>query len=652
MTQNHKTISKILIANRGEIACRVIRTAKERGITTVAVYSDADKRALHVQLADEAVHIGGSASNESYLRIDAIIDAVAETGADAVHPGFGFLSENAAFATALAQAGIVFIGPGVRAIKAMGDKIESKKLAQQAGVTVVPGHPEAIPTAEQALQIAKQVGCPVMLKASAGGGGKGMRVANNLEQVVEGFNSARNEARTAFGDDRIFIEKFIEQPRHIEIQLIADAHGNCLYLGERECSIQRRHQKVIEEAPSSFISATTRQAMGEQAVALAKAVDYVSAGTVEFIVDANEQFYFLEMNTRLQVEHPVTECITGVDLVSLMIDVAEGNALQLTQADIKLDGWAFEARIYAEDVDRGFLPSTGRITHYSPPLTLADIRVDTGITAGGEIPLFYDPMIAKLVSWAPTRQQAIELMLQALDHYRIEGVQNNIAFLSALFAHPALQAGNLTTGFIEDHFKQGFNSRQFETPLLDKLPLVAAWLETRQNQRNYKQTSAHTHAQNLPLFVKDAMQTHSISSDAQASVHSLWNPGEWLFEGKVGNDEMTVKVTRTDNAWRLSHRGSVREYSVFEPHVEPLLALMPKKQSRDLSRLLLSPMPGLLMKVLVEPGDSVSIGQDLVVIEAMKMENTLTSEVNGTIKKLVAQVGDSLAVDDVIAEFE
>jgi len=467
-------IKKILIANRGEIACRVIRTAKRLGIATVAVYSDADAQALHVRQADEAVHIGGNASADSYLRIDNIIDAVKQTGADAVHPGFGFLSENSRFASALSDAGIIFIGPGTRAIEVMGDKIESKKLADQAGVNTVPGSPDAMADADEAYTVAEKIGCPVMLKASAGGGGKGMRVADTLDDVRDGFIAAQNEARNAFGDDRVFVEKFIEQPRHIEIQLIGDAHGNCIYLAERECSIQRRHQKVIEEAPSSFISESTRKAMGEQAVALAKAVDYQSAGTVEFIVDAKENFYFLEMNTRLQVEHPVTECITGLDLVELMIHVAGGKPLPLKQDDVQINGWSFEARVYAEDPDRGFLPSTGRITHYAPPETLiaengAYTRVDTGIDAGGEISMFYDPMIAKLITWAPTRQEAIEHMQAAIDAYRIKGVQSNLPFLSALFAHPSLQSGDLTTRFIEDHFPDGFNSAVFESEALEIL---------------------------------------------------------------------------------------------------------------------------------------------------------------------------------------
>ncbi len=641
------TIKKILIANRGEIACRVIRTARQLGISTVAVYSDADKQALHVLHADEAVHIGGSASNESYLVIDAIINAVKKSGADAVHPGFGFLSENAAFATALADAGIIFIGPGVHAMRVMGDKIESKKLAEHAGVNTVPGHPEAVPDADAALVVATQIGCPVMLKASAGGGGKGMRVAMTLDDVKDGFNSAQNEARTAFGDDRVFVEKFIEQPRHIEIQIIADQHGNCLYLGERECSIQRRHQKVLEEAPSSFISDATRKAMGEQAVALARAVDYVSAGTVEFIVDAEQTFYFLEMNTRLQVEHPVTECITGLDLVELMIDVASGKPLPLKQHDVTLTGWAFEARVYAEDPDRGFLPSIGRITHYETPSLMEGVRVDTGIQAGGEISMFYDPMIAKLITWAPTRMQAIERMQSALDEYRIEGVQHNVPFLSALFSHPALHAGELTTRFIEDHFPSGFNSHTYTPEHLSKLPVLAAWLEFKHRWRD--ESSKHAAP---PLQVISGEQNLCIDPAEYEAVDSTWLPGSWFFSGFVNGQKLGVGVLRLADRWRLSHRGCIREYQVMEPHIASLRELMPRKQTRDLSNLLLSPMPGLLMKLLVETGDTVSVGQEVAIVEAMKMENTLRAEVSGKVKQIVSTAGESVAVDDIILEFE
>ncbi|MEE9322863.1 MAG: acetyl/propionyl/methylcrotonyl-CoA carboxylase subunit alpha [Granulosicoccus sp.] len=662
-------INKILIANRGEIACRVIHTAKRLGIATVAVYSDTDANALHVQQADEAVHIGGNASSESYLRIEAILDAVKQTGSDAVHPGFGFLSENAKFATALEDAGIIFIGPGVHAIEVMGDKITSKKLAQSAGVNTVPGHPDAVADADEAFSVARKIGCPVMLKATAGGGGKGMRVAETLDAVRDGFTAAQNEARNAFGDDRVFVEKFIEHPRHIEIQVMADAHGHCIYLHERECSIQRRHQKVIEEAPSSFISEATRKSMGEQAVLLAKAVDYRSAGTVEFIVDASEQFYFLEMNTRLQVEHPVTECITGLDLVELMIDVAAGKPLALQQADVQRNGWSFEARVYAEDPDRGFLPSIGRITHYAPPAITtaangAYARVDTGISAGGEISMYYDPMIAKLVTWAPTREEAIAHMQDAIANYLIEGVQHNLPFLAALFAHPALLAGKLTTRFIEDHFPDGFNSQEHESDALEALPMVAAWLEWRSRARDQQSANVPT----LPTSSVMASQTASTADDKFLSVicdeqqwdvdthrlstiSSFWTPGERLFNGNIDEIDISVGVTRIDNAWLLSHEGSVRVFRVLDPHVASLLKLMPVKQTQDMSRYLLSPMPGLLTKVLVAEGDVVTAGQDLAIIEAMKMENTLTAAVDGTVRKVVASTGESLAVDAIIIEF-
>lgn len=647
-----KTINKILIANRGEIACRVIRTAKERGIKTVAVYSDADKYALHVQQADEAVRIGGNASSESYLSMDAIVNAVKATGAQAVHPGFGFLSENADFASRLEKENIIFIGPGIRAIQAMGDKIESKKLANDAGVNTVPGHPDAVPDADAAFIVAEKIGCPVMLKASAGGGGKGMRVAYTMDEVKDGFISAQNEARTSFGDDRVFVEKFIEQPRHIEIQIIADQHGNCLYLGERECSIQRRHQKVLEEAPSSFISDATRKAMGEQAVLLSQAVEYQSAGTVEFIVDSNEQFYFLEMNTRLQVEHPVTECITGVDLVGLMIDVAEGKKLPMTQNDVQLNGWSFEARVYAEDPDRGFLPSIGRITHYEPPMENAfdqssGVRVDTGIQAGGEISMYYDPMIAKLVTWAPTRLEAISKMQTALDHYQIEGVQHNIPFLSALFAHPAFQAGELTTRFIEDHFPDGFNSALYKSSQANNLSLIAAVLESTQQQRF--PGISDSSLGDMQVLGTDTSVT--VTSAERNSVESDWQPGQRIFVGSVNGEMVSVGIKRLANQWQLSHRGSVRSFRVVPSHVAELLDHMPEKTVQDLSKYLLSPMPGLLIKLLVNEGDAVVAGQDLAVIEAMKMENTLKAEKAGTVEKLVASSGENLAVDAIILEF-
>jgi len=652
------SLSKILIANRGEIACRVIRTARRLGIATVAVYSDADRHALHVREADEAVHIGGSASSESYLSIEAILKAVKESAADAVHPGFGFLSENSKFADALEAAGVTFIGPGTHAIEVMGDKITSKKLAQEAGVNTVPGHPDAVADADEAYTIAEKIGCPVMLKASAGGGGKGMRVAQSLDEVRDGFRAAQNEARTAFADDRVFV------------------------LHERECSIQRRHQKVIEEAPSSFISPQTRRDMGEQAVTLAKAVNYRSAGTVEFIVDASENFYFLEMNTRLQVEHPVTEFITGLDLVELMIDVAAGKPLSLTQDEIAMDGWSFEARVYAEDPDRGFLPSTGRITHYQAPDSLlanaesmtigsslgkslpegAKIRVDTGISAGGEISMFYDPMIAKLVTWGRNRDDAIEAMKLALSHYRIRGVQHNIPFLQALFDHPALVSGELTTRFIEDHFPNGFDSRVHECPDLAMLPLIAAWLEmrTRENDRvagenpKLPRSSVMTGLEEHvgELFVTSGDEQQRIDKSSLEQIVSDWTPGQWLFEARIEDRPITVNVQSTADGWTLACAGSVRHFVVLDGHVAALMKWMPERVVTDLSRLLLSPMPGLLMKVLVEEGERIAVGQDLAIIEAMKMENTLTASVSGTVSRINAAAGDSLAVDAVIMEFE
>ncbi|MBX2879886.1 MAG: acetyl/propionyl/methylcrotonyl-CoA carboxylase subunit alpha [Granulosicoccus sp.] len=665
-------ISKLLIANRGEIACRVMRTAKRMGIATVAVYSDADANALHVRQADAAVHIGGSASADSYLSIPKILDAVKQTGADAVHPGFGFLSENPQFAKALADAGIIFVGPGIHAIEVMGDKIASKKLADQANVSTVPGHPEALADADEALQVASTLGCPVMLKASAGGGGKGMRVATTLDDVRDGFVSAQNEARSAFGDDRVFVEKFIEQPRHIEIQLIADAHGNCIYLAERECSIQRRHQKVIEEAPSSFISAATRKAMGEQAVALAKAVDYQSAGTVEFIVDEKENFYFLEMNTRLQVEHPVTECITGLDLVELMIQVANGQQLPLKQSDVKINGWSFEARVYAEDPDRGFLPSTGRITHYEAPDALKSdngtyTRVDTGIDAGGEISIYYDPMIAKLVTWAPDRPGAIAHMQLAIDSYRIKGVKSNLAFLSALFAHPALQAGDLSTHFIDQHFPEGFNSEQFQSSTIELLPKLAAWVHWKTIQRksqtedvpiSFDSSTTDAEVSNSKsndenhLCVFEAQQSTDVPISELEQLQCNWQRGDWLLSTSVDGQEIRVAVSKQNNEWILSQGGTTRRYLVLEPHIAELMHHMPTKAESDMSRYLLSPMPGLLIKLLVNEGDQVQAGQDLAIIEAMKMENTLSAGVDGTVASIVAAAGDSLAVDDVIMEFD
>lgn len=702
--------SKILIANRGEIACRVIKTAKKMGISTVAVYSDADSNSLHVAMADEAVHIGAAASSESYLKIDTIIEACKHTGAQAVHPGFGFLSENAAFASALESAGIVFIGPGKRAIEVMGDKIESKKLAENSGVNTVPGHTEALDDAERAHEIATQIGCPVMLKASAGGGGKGMRIAWSLDEVKDGFISAQNEARSAFGDDRVFVEKYIERPRHIEIQVLADKHGNCIALGERECSIQRRHQKVLEEAPSPFIDETTRTAMQDQAVALAKTVDYCSAGTVEFIVDNQSNFYFLEMNTRLQVEHPVTEFITGLDLVEQMIKVAAGEKLPMQQSDVRLRGWSLEARVYAEDPDRNFMPSIGRLNRYQPPeeaeITLASgdkatVRVDTGVFEGGEISMYYDPMIAKLVTHADTRENAIAAMSDALERYVVRGVSHNIPFLSALVAHPSFKNGDLTTGFIDEHYPDGFDSSKISKTLdnhvdtvcgIPAIMLPAVYAEHKDQLRanaidNQLRRSSLSAAQagsadsqhkefktyavllgdvSCTIEVADILQSGSgaassiqISCDGKsATLSSSWLPGQDLFTAELdaatANDPraFTAQISRQGNSWSVSQGGQVAKISVMSPETAAMLARMPVKQAADLSRYLLSPMPGLLLKLSVSEGENVKAGQELAVVEAMKMENVLAATQDGVVKSVPETVGASLSVDQVIIEFE
>ena len=658
---------KILIANRGEIACRIIRSCQQLGIATVAVYSDADASALHVQMADEAVNIGPAASAESYLRIDKILEAIKKTGAQAVHPGFGFLSENAAFADALKEAGVSFIGPGNLAIAVMGDKIESKKLAEKSGVNVIPGHTAALVDADEALKVAREVGCPVMLKASAGGGGKGMRVAWTIDDVIDSFNSAQAEARTAFGDDRVFVEKFIERPRHIEIQILADSQGNTLYLQERECSIQRRHQKVIEEAPSPFIDAATRKAMGEQAVALAKAVDYQSAGTVEFIVDKDRNFYFLEMNTRLQVEHPVTEMITGLDLVEQMIRVAAGEELAFKQEDIKMNGWSMECRVYAEDPDRNFMPSTGRLTRYEPPKASDTVRVDTGVFEGGEISMFYDPMIAKLVSHGETREAAAAAMQSALDAYVIRGVQHNIPFLAALMRHPSFQSGELTTGFIDEHFPDGFDSNA--EPISDTVLLacVAAACQaivddnglTIDGQLSTPSFPELTRYQITGLGENDSPVGIAMAAngwmvnvdDKQYTINTNWRPGQLLFTAELDGVEHAVQVDRDGMNWRLTHRGRVVAVRVLRPRTAELQKLMPEKVAPDMSRFLLSPMPGLLMRMSVSSGDSVKAGQELAVIEAMKMENVLIAERDSVVKEVRCDTGQSLEVDQIILEF-
>jgi propionyl-CoA carboxylase alpha chain len=658
---------KILIANRGEIACRVIRTARAMGIRTVAVYSEPDADALHVREADEAMAIGPAVSSQSYLNIDRIVEAARATGADAVHPGYGFLSENTRFAEALDKAGIVFIGPPASAIAAMGDKIESKKLAEKAGVNSVPGHLAPLVDAEEARRIARNIGYPVMLKASAGGGGKGMRIARSDQDVEDGFRGASNEARTAFGDDRVFVEKYIEQPRHIEIQVIADAHGNVIHLGERECSIQRRHQKVIEEAPSPFLDSKTRGAMGAQAVALAKSVGYRSAGTVEFIVDGERNFYFLEMNTRLQVEHPVTELVTGLDLVELMIRIAAGEKLLIKQKDVVLQGWAIEARIYAEDPARGFLPSIGRLVKYREPPTGGAIRVDSGVYEGAEIGMHYDPMVAKLVASGRDRHEAIANLREALDGFVIEGIGHNIPFLSALVAHPRFAAGDLTTNFIVEEFPEGFASvvpGDAEARLLVSVGAVvhhqlalrekrisgqlrpspvrggAEWVVLLGDGGEYRVTVVET-ADGFAVI--DRKASHEVASD--------WRPGEPLFRGRVDARPVTVQIAQRGVGYRLVHGGVSIALKVLSLRAAELNRLMPVRQAPDLSRFLLSPMPGLLISLSVAEGDEVKAGQELAVVEAMKMENILRAATDGRVEKILADAGASLVVDQPILEF-
>ncbi|RVU34673.1 acetyl/propionyl/methylcrotonyl-CoA carboxylase subunit alpha [Hwanghaeella grinnelliae] len=656
--------SKILIANRGEIACRVIKSARAMGIKTVAVYSEADADALHVEMADEAVAVGPAASSESYLVIDKIIEACKQTGAEAVHPGYGFLSENAAFATALDAAGIAFIGPPVGAIKAMGDKIESKKLAQEAGVSTVPGHLEAITDPEEAVKIANGIGYPVMLKASAGGGGKGMRLAWNDDEAREGLVSAMNEGRSSFGDDRVFVEKFIQEPRHIEIQVLGDKHGNVIYLGERECSIQRRHQKVLEEAPSPFLDEATRKAMGEQAVALAKEVDYCSAGTVEFIVDKDRNFYFLEMNTRLQVEHPVTELVTGLDLVELMLRVAYGEKLPLTQKDVKLTGWALEARFYAEDPERGFLPSTGRLVRYSPPKERdGRVRVDTGVREGGEISMFYDPMIAKLITYGEDRNAAIDTMREALDDYYVRGLNHNLAFLSHLVAHPRFREGQMTTNFIAEEYPDGLTPEHMLPTDPKLLAAAGAIIEfcsvnrdkaTRGGIMNYSVFIGEEDPTELSLTVEIGKDADIVTFDGGETleIKSNWTAGMPLFEATVGGRVAIVQIDLTDSGYVLSHAGTRALVRVVEARLAALQRLMPYKPPPDMSKFLLSPMPGLLVRVSVEEGQTVKAGEELAVVEAMKMENVMRAVSDGVVTVLHAAAGDSLAVDQKIIEFE
>jgi propionyl-CoA carboxylase alpha chain len=666
-------IKKILIANRGEIACRVIRTAKRMGIATVAVYSDADRDALHVRMADEAVHIGPAPSDQSYIVIDRILDAVAKTGADAVHPGYGFLSENAVFAAALEKAGIIFIGPPVKAIEAMGDKITSKKIAAEAGVSTVPGHMDLIADADEAVQISSSIGYPVMIKASAGGGGKGMRIAWNDAEAREGFQSSKNEAKSSFGDDRIFIEKFVTQPRHIEIQVLGDQHGTTLYLGERECSIQRRNQKVIEEAPSPFLDEQTRKAMGEQAVLLAKAVGYFSAGTVEFIVDGNRNFYFLEMNTRLQVEHPVTELITGVDLVEQMIRIAAGEKLAFGQDDVKLEGWAIESRLYAEDPYRNFLPSIGRLSRYRPPVEGVQqdgtiVRNDTGVFEGGEISMYYDPMVAKLCTWAKDRTAAIDAMATALDGFEVEGIGHNLPFLSAVMSQERFRSGNLTTAYIAEEFPDGFSGVQPDVDALRTLAAIAAFAHQmiRQRALQISGTLASTgretgtdwivslagDEETVTIETGRGESSVTFADGSRFPVSSDWLPGMRLASFTVGDRVAEVKIDLIGSAIRLRWRGMDVRARVRSPRVAQLARLMPIKVPPDMSRMLLCPMPGVITSVTVGVGDQVEAGQTLATVEAMKMENVLKAERRGVVKRVTAVPGQSLAVDELIMEFE
>ena len=664
---------KILIANRGEIACRVIKTARKMGIKTVAVYSDADRNALHVQMADEAVHIGPPPAAQSYIVIDKIMDAIRQTGAQAVHPGYGFLSENRNFAAALEAAGVVFVGPPSPAIEAMGDKITSKKIAQDAGVSTVPGYMGLIADADEAVKISGQIGYPVMIKASAGGGGKGMRIAWNDAEAREGFQSSKNEAAASFGDDRIFIEKFVTQPRHIEIQVLADKHGNCVYLHERECSIQRRNQKVIEEAPSPFLDEATRKAMGEQACALAKAVGYTSAGTVEFIVDGNRNFYFLEMNTRLQVEHPVTELITGVDLVEQMIRVADGQPLPFKQQDLKIHGWAMESRLYAEDPYRNFLPSIGRLTRYRPPVEGRTerggiVRNDTGVYEGGEISMFYDPMIAKLCTWGPTRADAIEEMRLALDTFEVEGIGHNLPFCSAVMDHPRFASGNITTAFIAEEYEGGFTGATLDSSLLRRVAAAAAAMNRVAEIRRTRISGTmdnHTRrvgddwvvtlqGESWPVTIKadPAGSTVVFEDGTDLRVESDWTPGQPLARLSVGGEPLVLKTAKVPMGFRMRLRGADLKVHVQTPRQKALAGLMLEKAPPDTSKYLLCPMPGLVVKIAVSEGDEVQEGQALATVEAMKMENILKAERKGVVKAIKASAGASLRVDDVIMEFE
>ena len=686
---------RILIANRGEIACRIIKTARRMGIETVAVYSEADKDALHVEMADTAIAIGPPPAAESYLVIDKIIAACQASGAQAVHPGYGFLSEREAFAKALAAAGIVFIGPNPKAIAAMGDKIESKKAAAAAHVSTVPGHLGVIDNDAEAMEIADEIGYPVMIKASAGGGGKGMRIAHSKAEVAEGYARAKSEAKSSFGDDRVFIEKFITDPRHIEIQVLGDKHGHVIYLGERECSIQRRNQKVIEEAPSPLLDAATRKKMGKQAVALAKAVGYDSAGTVEFVAGQDKSFYFLEMNTRLQVEHPVTELVTGIDLVEQMIRSAAGEKLALKQSDVKLNGWAVESRVYAEDPYRKFLPATGRLTRYRPPEEHSaggvTLRNDTGVYEGGEISIYYDPMIAKLVTHAPTREQAIVAQADALDAFVIDGIRHNIPFLAAVMAHPRWRAGKLSTGFIAEEFPDGFHPHEPEGERAKVLAVVAVAIDHVLGQRKRKisgQMGGKSVTRDSLRTVSFGDKTYTVEvgsdhlrfgdgerGDRPPAVNSLtlsyrvgrgasgnipaqtvilaprWKPGEPLWTGTVDGHAVAVQVRNLPNGFALVYRGVETKAYVYTEREAGYARLMPVKQAPDTGKHVLCPMPGLVISIAVKEGQEVKAGETVAVVEAMKMENVLRAEIDGTVKKINAKPGDSLAVDAVIVEF-
>jgi len=668
--------SKLLVANRGEIACRIMKTARRLGIKTVAVYSDADRDALHVEMADEAVHIGQAPAAQSYLVIDKIVAAAKETGAEAIHPGYGFLSENTKFAKALEQAGIVFVGPNPKAIEAMGDKIESKKLASKAKVSTVPGHLGVINDAKEATRIAEQIGFPVMIKASAGGGGKGMRIAWSANEVAEGFASSQSEAKSSFGDDRVFVEKYVEEPRHIEIQVLGDKHGNVIYLGERECSIQRRNQKVLEEAPSPFLDAKTRAAMGEQAVALSKAVGYDSAGTVEFIVDKKKNFYFLEMNTRLQVEHPVTELVTGLDLVEEMLRVAAGEKLRIKQKDVKLNGSAVEARVYAEDPTRNFMPSTGRLVRFRPPaqgtVDGITVRLDTGVEEGGEISVYYDPMIAKLVTHAPKRIEAIDAMGAALDAFAIDGFRHNIPFLAVLMRNERWRKGTFSTKFIAEEFPEGFRPPIPGGEARDALIAVAASIDHLSNQRR-RAITQQMHgepvrfAETRVVELGESREHVTVENDAEGFVAvalgegktkrvvklaSAWWFGNPIWEGTINGEPASVQVRPIVNGYALIYQGIEASARVYTKREAELMAQMPVKAPPDTSKFLLCPMPGLVVSLAVSEGQQVAAGDTLCVVEAMKMENVLKAERDGIVAKIKAKPGDSLNVDAVILEFK